>query len=278
MAQLNASLAKEIEREKLKKIKLKKAVEQKNRESAALLSATPMNADDSDDDGPMILNSNLLKPTHIPEHVKNRTSEKKSAASKEAAEANKTNNKSKPEPSGKDQTKGQEDSSGNNKDAVTKEKSEKPEEATKTQAESKEDKTAPDVGKDENQTDPGLAKNESSTNLEEKSGGGGGKKAKDQRRRLRFMISPELRSKMSKKEIERALKLIVIDAFRTAGERKERMKNKWFRWKYVDDLVDDKEMAWLKSNGVDDLGWAVGRRIYEKEEIEVSHFRFRFTP
>ena len=33
-------------------------------------------------------------------------------------------------------------------------------------------------------------------------------------------------------------------------------------------------MKWMESNKGPDMGWAVGRRIYEKEEIEVKIFVF----
>ena len=63
------------------------------------------------------------------------------------------------------------------------------------------------------------------------------------------------------------LKKEVVEAFATAAARNERArKNKWLRWKYIDDLK--KEDDWL-SDQKDDMGWAVGRRIYDKEEIEV---------
>ena len=47
------------------------------------------------------------------------------------------------------------------------------------------------------------------------------------------------------------------------------LNNKWLRWKYADELRV-KEMKWLETNKAPDMGWAVGRRIYEKDEIEVS--------
>ena len=46
------------------------------------------------------------------------------------------------------------------------------------------------------------------------------------------------------------------------------LNNKWLRWKYADELKQAEE-KWMQSNKCADMGWAVGRRIYEKEEIEV---------
>ena len=66
---------------------------------------------------------------------------------------------------------------------------------------------------------------------------------------------------------ERRLKEIVVQAFVTAAARNERaMNNKWLRWKYFEE--HQASQSWLDTNGVPDMGWAVGRRIYDKEEIE----------
>ena len=83
-----------------------------------------------------------------------------------------------------------------------------------------------------------------------------------------MMIIPKnLVHTLPQKEKDKMLKKEVVEAFATAAARNERArKNKWLRWKYIDDLK--KEDDWL-SDQKDDMGWAVGRRIYDKEEIEV---------
>ena len=83
------------------------------------------------------------------------------------------------------------------------------------------------------------------------------------------MIEPEVAKTLTAKERERKLKEIVVEAFVTAAWRYERAEsNKWLRWKYAG--MESKKNDWLDKNGVEDMGWAVGRRIYEKEEIEVN--------
>ena len=83
---------------------------------------------------------------------------------------------------------------------------------------------------------------------------------------LYYLIS--ILDTLSEKERNRMLATACIEAFSTAAARNERARtNKWLRWKYADELR--KEESWLDGTGVDDMGWAVGRRIYEKEEIEV---------
>ena len=100
------------------------------------------------------------------------------------------------------------------------------------------------------------------------------KKGKKQHTQLvqkksKFMIPPEVARTLTAKEREKKLKEIVVEAFVTAAWRNERAEsNKWLRWKYAG--TEKKKNDWLESNGVEDMGWAVGRRIYEKEEIEVS--------
>ena len=74
---------------------------------------------------------------------------------------------------------------------------------------------------------------------------------------------------MTPEQKERRLKELVVEAFSTAHARNLRaLNNKWLRWKYADELRV-KEMKWLETNKAPDMGWAVGRRIYEKDEIEV---------
>ena len=75
---------------------------------------------------------------------------------------------------------------------------------------------------------------------------------------------------MTPEQKERRLKELVCEAFSTAHARNLRaLNNKWLRWKYADELKQA-EMKWMESNKGPDMGWAVGRRIYEKEEIEVG--------
>ena len=89
-------------------------------------------------------------------------------------------------------------------------------------------------------------------------------------KKSRFLIPPEVACTLTKEQRERKLKEIVVQTFQTARRRNERaLKNKWLRWKYYEE--NNKTKTWLESNGVEDMGWAVGRRIYEKEEIEVTN-------
>ena len=82
-----------------------------------------------------------------------------------------------------------------------------------------------------------------------------------------LVIPKNLVNILSQEEKENMLKKEVVETFSTVSARNERArKNKWLRWKYIDDLK--KEDDWL-SDQKDDMGWAVGRRIYDKEEIEV---------
>ncbi len=53
------------------------------------------------------------------------------------------------------------------------------------------------------------------------------------------------------------------------------MRRRWRKWKHVgEDEPDDKiydedyEPEWMKG---DEQGWAIGRRIYEKSEMEVNY-------
>ena len=72
-------------------------------------------------------------------------------------------------------------------------------------------------------------------------------------------LSPEEKAAILKKE--------VVDAFLTASARQERARNnKWCRWKYFVDLMEEDNWKYEKKI---EMGWAIGRRIYEKEEIEV---------
>ena len=88
-------------------------------------------------------------------------------------------------------------------------------------------------------------------------------------KKSKFMIPPEIAKTLTQKEREKMLKEIVVEAFVTAEARNHRAEtNKWLRWKYA---CEEKQVnKWLEGNGVEDMGWAVGRRIYEKEEIEVG--------
>ena len=87
-------------------------------------------------------------------------------------------------------------------------------------------------------------------------------------RPTRYIFLISILDTLSQKERDRMLATACIEAFATAAARNERARtNKWLRWKYADELR--KEESWLDGTGVDDMGWAVGRRIYEKEEIEV---------
>ena len=90
-----------------------------------------------------------------------------------------------------------------------------------------------------------------------------------------LIIPKNLVHTLPQKEKDKMLKKEVVEAFATAAARNERArKNKWLRWKYIDDLK--KEDDWL-SDQKDDMGWAVGRRIYDKEEIEVCVCCFTLT-
>ena len=65
------------------------------------------------------------------------------------------------------------------------------------------------------------------------------------------------------------LKKACVEAFVTAEARNKRMReNKWLRWKYIEEL--NQKDGWLDEQGGGDMGWAVGRRIYDKDEIEVK--------
>ena len=84
-----------------------------------------------------------------------------------------------------------------------------------------------------------------------------------------LVIPKNLVDILSQEDKEKILKKEVVDTFSTAATRNERArKNKWLRWKYFDDL--DKEHDWLSDHIIEDMGWAIGRRIYDKEEIEVK--------
>ena len=64
------------------------------------------------------------------------------------------------------------------------------------------------------------------------------------------------------------LKKEAANGFATAVARKNRARdNKWCRWKYFDQNLDEDD--WLNEQKID-MGWAIGRRIYEKAEIEVQ--------
>ena len=95
-------------------------------------------------------------------------------------------------------------------------------------------------------------------------------------KKSKFMIPPETAKNLTQKEREKMLKEIVVEAFVTAAARNHRAEtNKWLRWKYAG---EDKQVnKWLDGNGVEDMGWAVGRRIYEKEEIEVRNSTYFVT-
>ena len=54
------------------------------------------------------------------------------------------------------------------------------------------------------------------------------------------------------------------------------VRRRWRKWKHLgedeaDDSIydEDYEPEWMKG---DEQGWAIGRRIYEKSEIEVNYF------
>ena len=108
------------------------------------------------------------------------------------------------------------------------------------------------------------------------------KKGKKQHTQLvqkksKFMIPPEVARTLTAKEREKKLKEIVVEAFVTAAWRNERAEsNKWLRWKYAG--TEKKKNDWLESNGVEDMGWAVGRRIYEKEEMPSAGSKQESSP
>ena len=125
----------------------------------------------------------------------------------------------------------------------------------------------------ENETKKPVETNESTKNNAQVPAVTGKKKSKKNQNHLvmkksKFMIPPETAKTLTPKEREKMLKEIVVEAFVTAAARNHRAEtNKWLRWKYAG---EDKQVnKWLEGNGVEDMGWAVGRRIYEKEEIEV---------
>ena len=91
--------------------------------------------------------------------------------------------------------------------------------------------------------------------------------------KCKFLIPPAQAITMTPEQKQRKLKELVCEAFSTAHARNLRaLNNKWLRWKYVDELRE-KERQWMESQKLGgDMGWAVGRRIYEKEEIEVNSF------
>ena len=75
-------------------------------------------------------------------------------------------------------------------------------------------------------------------------------------------------------EKEAILKKEAVEAFTTAVARRQRARNnRWCRWKYFDDLLLDED-DWKNEKKID-MGWAIGRRIYEKEEIEVCNENFQ---
>ena len=81
-----------------------------------------------------------------------------------------------------------------------------------------------------------------------------------------LVIPKNLVNILSQEEKENMLKKEVVDTFSTVSARNERArKNKWLRWKYFDDL--NNEHDWLSDHIIEDMGWAIGRRIYDKEEI-----------
>ena len=84
------------------------------------------------------------------------------------------------------------------------------------------------------------------------------------------LIIPKTKSIwLPQKEKEAILKKEGVDAFTTAVARRQRARNnRWCRWKYFDDLLLDED-DWKNEKKID-MGWAIGRRIYEKEEIEVK--------
>ena len=130
----------------------------------------------------------------------------------------------------------------------------------------------------ENETKKPVETKESTKNNAQVPAVTGKKKSKKNQNHLvmkksKFMIPPETAKTLTPKEREKMLKEIVVEAFVTAAARNHRAEtNKWLRWKYAG---EDKQVnKWLEGNGVEDMGWAVGRRIYEKEEIEVWQFEF----
>ena len=91
-----------------------------------------------------------------------------------------------------------------------------------------------------------------------------------------LVIPKNLVETLSQEEKEKIWKKEVVDTFSTVSARNERArKNKWLRWKYFDDL--NNEHDWLSDHIIEDMGWAIGRRIYDKEEIEVKRAQ-SFTP
>ena len=67
-----------------------------------------------------------------------------------------------------------------------------------------------------------------------------------------------------------------LEAIINAGTRKARLKNRWFYWKYKDEVdeIRRKSSDWMgdqNDNGTGGTGgFAIGRRIYEKQEIDMD--------
>ena len=49
---------------------------------------------------------------------------------------------------------------------------------------------------------------------------------------------------------------------------------RWRKWKHIGEDDDDEDPDWMKSEGA---GYAIGRRIFDKSEIEVSSNCFNIT-
>ena len=72
------------------------------------------------------------------------------------------------------------------------------------------------------------------------------------------------------------LKEMGLEAIINAGRRKARLENRWFYWKYKDEVdeIRRKSSDWMGDKndaaGGGTGGFAIGRRIYEKQEIDIE--------
>lgn len=84
--------------------------------------------------------------------------------------------------------------------------------------------------------------------------------------RIKAQITRNLRPKNTPEDKAKAADVVKQLETRIASRRPTKLESKWFLWKYTDDV--DKPMAWMEHHeNPTDVGW--GRRIYDKQEIEV---------